>query len=105
MAKIRIGADELILWLRKNKNLKDVPNDGATGLGRKIYDLIVSDELKGKRVDEKKAAYWSKLADDKIIGQFGLPQHSAQYEIDSSQLDELFCELNKWEIETPMSKE
>lgn len=38
---IRIGADEIILWLRKNNLALNIPNDGVVGLGRRIHDLIV----------------------------------------------------------------
>ena len=48
MATIKIGADELILWLRKNGKATDIPNDEVQGLGRKIYDLIVI-KLGGKK--------------------------------------------------------
>ena len=34
MENIIIGADELILWLRKNGKAENVPNDEITGLGQ-----------------------------------------------------------------------
>ena len=45
--RIQIGADELILWLRKNEKAENISNDEIQGLGRKIYNLIVH-ELRGK---------------------------------------------------------
>jgi len=94
MAIIKIGADELILWLRKNDKATKIPNDEIHGLGRKIYDLIVG-ELNGRKIEECKPSYWASLMENKNIDKFNLPKSSAQYEIDSSQLESLFIELNK----------
>jgi len=95
MAKIKIGADELILWLRKNDKAIDIPNDKISGLGRKLYDYIVGN-LNGKKVEENKPSFWANTTEDKNINKFCLPKASAQYEIDSSQLETLFIELNNW---------
>ena len=95
MTKIRIGADELILWLRKNNKAKGVPNDESTGLGRKIYELIMN-QLGGEKVKESYPAYWANLSNDKNIAKLGLPKTSAQYEINVSELERLYVELNNW---------
>jgi hypothetical protein len=95
MAKIKIGADELILWLRKNDKAIDIPNDEISGLGRKLYDYIVGN-LNGKKVEENKPSFWANTTGDKNIDKFCLPKKSAQYEIESSQLATLFIELNNW---------
>jgi hypothetical protein len=95
MAIIKIGADELILWLRKNEKASEIPNDEIQGLGKRIHDLIVK-KLDGKKVEDNRESHWANLMDDKNIDKFDLPKTSAQYEIESSKLDELFCELNKW---------
>lgn len=95
MAKIKIGADELILWLRKNDKAIDIPNDEISGLGRKLYDYIV-ENLNGRKVEENKPSFWANTTEDKNIDKFCLPKKSAQYEIDSSQLETLFIELNNW---------
>lgn len=42
MDKCKIGADELILWLRKNKIAIKIPNDEINGLGQKNHDIIVA---------------------------------------------------------------
>jgi hypothetical protein len=94
MTKIRIGADELILWLRKNGKAKDIPNDEVQGLGRKIHDLIVND-LNGDKKDNI-PSYWANFIDDKNVDKFNLPKTSTQYEINASHLEYLFVELNKW---------
>ena len=95
MAMIRIGADELILWLRKNEKATEIPNDGIQGLGRRIFELMVTD-LQGKKIADSESSYWANLFNDKNIGQHKLPKSSAQYEIDTSQLETLFLELNNW---------
>ncbi|MPM36792.1 hypothetical protein SDC9_83394 [bioreactor metagenome] len=95
MATIKIGADELILRLRKNDKAKNIPNDEIQGLGRKIYELIVN-KLGGTKIEDSKPSYWANLIGDKNIDKFDLPKHSAQYEIESSQLETLFLELDKW---------
>jgi hypothetical protein len=95
MTKIIIGADELILWLRKNNKAKGIPNDEAQGLGRRIHDLIVK-KLNGKKIEEDKLSYWANLIGDKNIEKYDLPKNSTQYEIETSQLEFLFNELNKW---------
>ena len=94
MNRIKIGADELILWLRKNGKAMNIPNDGIQGLGRKIYDLIIA--LGGIKVSDDEASYWGTKLEDVSISQFGLPKSSAQYEIDLNQLPTLFNELMNW---------
>lgn len=95
MTKIKIGADELILWLRKNKKAEKIPNDEAQGLGQKIYNLIVN-KLDGEKVEDNKPSHWANLIDDKNIDKYDLPKTSAQYEIKTSKLETLYIELNKW---------
>lgn len=94
MNNIRIGADELILWLRKNEQAVTIPNDGAQGLGRKIYDLIIS--LGGKKIADDQACFWESEENSKNIGQFALPKTAAQYEMDVKKLPELFNTLKQW---------
>ena len=92
---IRIGADELILWLRKNEKATEIPNDGIKGLGRRIFELIVTD-LQGRQIADSESSHWANLFSDKNVGKHKLPKSSAQYEIDSSQLETLFLELINW---------
>ena len=91
---IKIGADELILWLRKNGKAINVPNDEIHGLGVKIKRTI--EELGGHLVEESYECYWANDDNDKNIGQFNLPKTAAQYQIDENQLPLLYNELNKW---------
>lgn len=78
MATIKIGADELILWIRKNGKASNIPNDEINGLGVKIHELIV-EKLSGKKVEDNKPSYWSNLVGDRNVDKFGLPKSSAQY--------------------------
>jgi hypothetical protein len=94
MTVIRIGADELILWLRKNNKAADVPNEGFQGLGDKILALIIS--LGGSKVEDGVTSYWASGPQDKNIGTSGLPKSSAQYEINTSALEQLYDTLNNW---------
>lgn len=47
---IKIGADELILWLRKNNKAKNIPNSGTGGLGIIIYNII--NKYHGKKIND-----------------------------------------------------
>ncbi len=83
--EIKIGADELILWLRKNKKAEELDN-GV--LGRKIADLITS--LCGRFAESDVPALWKSSYDDK------LPMTSQQYIIDVEKLPSLFKKLKEW---------
>lgn len=95
MLTIILGADELILWLRKNNKAQGVPNDGVQGLGVKIHNLIVKD-LGGTKVTENYPSYWANLINDKNIEKFNLPKHSSQYEIDTKKIGQLYENLSSW---------
>ena len=90
---IRIGADEIILWLRKNRIAVGTPNDGATGLGRRLRDLIV-DKLHGRKIEDSAPTFWDET--DTNVQQYGLPKNSAQYEISVNQLADLYLEISNW---------
>ena len=90
---IRIGADEIILWLRKNRIANDVPNDGINGLGRRIYNLIV-EQLGGRRTDESYPSYWDET--DSRVGQLHLPKTSSQYDISITRLADLYMAISNW---------
>lgn len=92
---IKIGADELILWLRKNGKVVGVANNGIDGLGRRIYNLI--DQLQGKKIEDAKdkPSQWSK-DDTGSVGKYKLPKTAAQYEIDTTKLDELYTTISGW---------
>ena len=91
---IKIGSDEIILWLRKNGKAKTLPNSGIDGLGKKIYDLICS-KCNGKKVQDNYPSYWPVVLNVNI-GEYKLPQTSAQYIININDLHVLFSNLNKW---------
>lgn len=93
--KIKIGADELILWLRKNEKAESIPNDEIQGLGAKIHNLIVN-ELGGMKVIDNHPSYWANIIGDKNIEKFNLPKTSAQYEINTEKLGELYTKLSTW---------
>jgi hypothetical protein len=89
---IRIGADEIILWLRKNHRAENIPNDGIDGLGRRIYDVV--ERLGGSKVDDSVRSYWDET--DSRVQQTGLPKTSAQYDISVNQLPALYLEIMNW---------
>lgn len=89
---IIIGADELILWLRKNGRVIAIPNDQINGLGRRIYDIIIN--LNGEKINDDVPSFWSVETGSKNIGEFLLPKTSAQYRIPISRFNELYRELN-----------
>ncbi|MDR2720679.1 MAG: hypothetical protein LBB15_00100 [Puniceicoccales bacterium] len=93
--RIRIGADELILWLRKNDKAKKIPNDEIKGLGRKIYDLIVT-KLGGEKVADSQPSIFACETGDKNIEKFNLPKTSAQYEIEVGKMGDVYDELSNW---------
>lgn len=95
MENIRIGADELILWLRKNGKAENVPNDEITGLGRRIYNLIV-DELGGRKVEDSFPCRWETSDEAQSIDKYNLPKTAAQYEISINQIGEMYRILNQW---------
>ena len=93
---IKIGADEIILWLRKNGKAKDLPNSGTGGLGQKIYNLICN-IYNGKKDQDNYPSCWPIIIlKNNHIGEYELPQTSAQYTIDINYLPKLFSDLNKW---------
>lgn len=92
---IKIGADELILWLRKNNKATKLPNDEIHGLGIKIHNLIVN-ELGGTKTLENKSTYWSNQDGDKHIGKYYLPKTSTQYEIEIKKMEQLYDNLSRW---------
>lgn len=93
MRTINIGADELILWLRKNNIATTIPNDQIHGLGVKINHLIIS--LGGTQLYDK-SSYWDNQSTASNIGQFQLPQTAAQYSITTDKLEKLFDVMLTW---------
>lgn len=89
--QIAIGADELILWLRKNEKAKNVT---TKQLGLKILKLI--ENLGGKLTKHDERCSWNTDAISETIDEFNLPKTASQYILDSHKLDNLYCELSTW---------
>jgi hypothetical protein len=89
---MKIGADELILWLRKNQKAAGVSNDK---IGNDISDLIQK-KLNGKIIKEDEPAYWQATAGSKNIAPDNLPQTATQYEINPNMLPDLVKAIDRW---------
>ena len=89
--KCRIGADELILRIRKYNDGNKLPNDQIQGLGIKIRRLI--EELGGEIDKENYQSVWDD--NDSAVNQFNLPKTSAQYVIDYNVLPRLYSQIDK----------
>jgi hypothetical protein len=89
--QINIGADELILWLRKNNKVIGVEN---IVLGRKIIDLISN--LGGQPIIENHPSIWANDLSDDAMARLGLAKTSEQYKIDTTILPKIYEELDKW---------
>jgi hypothetical protein len=94
MATIKIGADEIILWMRKNSVSKNTRNDD---LGKKICELICN-RLNGQKIPgaDNTSAHWETTDGAFHIGPFELPKTAEQYTLDTSKLQDLYDELAKW---------
>jgi hypothetical protein len=88
--QINIGADELILWLRKNKKAIGIEN---IVLGRKIIDLITS--LGGLPLIENQPSVWANDLSDVVMARLGLAKTSEQYRIDTSILPNITSVQNR----------
>jgi hypothetical protein len=88
---IEIGADELILWLRKNGRAADVRNDV---LGKNICTLIES--VGGTKIRDDTPVYWDDAVGSKNIGDKNLPKTAEQYKVDTSKLDAIYTGLSGW---------
>lgn len=83
--EIKIGADELILSLRKNKKAEDISNQV---LGKKILEII--EQLGGEKdTPEPISSYFN----DKYVKELGLTMDSTQYKIDIDKIGDLYIKL------------
>ena len=89
--KLNIGADELILWLRKNNNAN---NETTKHLGLKIRKLI--EHLGGSLKVHDETCYWNTEEILESIDEKKLPMTPSQYIIESSKLNDLYIELSSW---------
>ena len=83
--EIKIGADELILWLRKNNKAIDVDN---FMLGRKIASLMQKMEAQFDAKDEP--VIWTFNSNDL------LPKTSQQYILNVEHLPNIYKEISTW---------
>lgn len=83
--EIKIGADELILWLRKNNKANDVDN---FVLGRKIASLMQKMEVHFDVKDEP--VIWTFTNNDL------LPKTSQQYMLNIEILPNIYKEISTW---------
>jgi hypothetical protein len=91
LMQINIGADEMILWLRKNKKAVGVEN---SVLGRRIITLIK--ELDGQPIEEDHKSIWADDMSDMAMARLGLPITSEQYKIDTKILPDIYEKLLTW---------
>jgi hypothetical protein len=91
MAVIKIGADEIILWLRKNGRAATVPNDD---LGKNICDLICN-MLGGQKNGEAPVRWDTRIGADHV-DPLDLPKTAEQYTLDTKQLDALYQAISTW---------
>ncbi len=89
--KIPIGADEIILWLRKNNRKSNIQ---TITLGRNIHDLIVK-ELEGNIETRDQQCTWDTGNEDIVNASF-LPATSAQYLLDVNKIKQLYEVLMTW---------
>jgi hypothetical protein len=89
--QINIGADELILWLRKNNKAIGIEN---IVLGRKIADLII--KLGGLPIVDSFLSIWANDLSDVALARLRIPKTSEQYKIDTALLPKIYEELTKW---------
>jgi hypothetical protein len=89
--EMKIGADELMLWLRKNKKAGGIDN---AVLGRKIAGLILG--LGGELAEENCPSFWSDNISEAAMSHLGIPITSGQYKIDTKKLPEIYEEISSW---------
>jgi hypothetical protein len=90
MNQINIGADELILWLRKNNK---AVGKSTQELGAKILVLIES--LGGIKLSELECR-WERTIGAAGIDKLDLPKTATQYSINSTEIGKLYEELSSW---------
>jgi hypothetical protein len=89
--KITIGADELILWLRKNKKAEGVENSTA---GRRISELI--QKQGGEPAAADHPSLWAGDLSDAAMARLGIPKTSEQYRVDTALLPAIYEALSNW---------
>lgn len=90
MKQINIGADELILWLRKNNR---AVGKTTQDLGAKI--LILIESLGGRKLSELQCR-WECTIGAEGIDKLDLPKTATQYRIKITEIGMLYEELSNW---------
>ena len=90
MTTINIGADELILWLRKNNKAIGKNNPD---LGAKI--LILMNSFGAEKLSEIECR-WERTVGANGIDKLDLPKNATQYKINTDKIGTLYEALNKW---------
>ena len=90
MNDVNIGADELILWLRKNQK---AVGKTTQELGAKI--LILVESLGGEKLSELQCR-WECTIGANGIDKLDLPKTAMQYSIKTSEVGKLYDELSCW---------
>ena len=86
-----IGADEIILRLRKSGKANEVSN---LDLGRRILNLISG--LGGTRFQDNQMSHWDISLNARNVGNYGLPQTSEQYKIPYDVIKAIYEEIDTW---------
>ncbi len=90
MTQINIGADELILWLRKNNK---AVGKTTQDLGAKI--LVLVESLGGEKLSELQCR-WERTIGAEGIDKLDLPKTATQYSIKTTEISKLYEQLSKW---------
>lgn len=86
-----IGADEIILHLRKNGQALTVSN---RVLGGRILKLVLG--LGGRKSIDKHKSLWDISTTARNINGFCLPQTSEQYIIPYDQIPSVYRQIDTW---------
>jgi hypothetical protein len=89
--EIIIGADEFILWLRKNGK---ATNDINIQLGKRILNLI--EALGGMKYLDNQESFWDIGLTARNVNDLALPKTSEQYRIPIGILPDIYREIDTW---------
>lgn len=86
--RIRMGNDELILYIRKNFRT----SASNSHLGRQIWEWL-RDNADGTKTQEDRPCDWG--SDSAFTGEFSLPRTATQFEFRTSTLPDLYQFLDQ----------
>lgn len=90
IAKIQIGNDEFILYIRKKATKCSLTNDQ---LGKLIWIRILEEDVEAKQVEEDRPCLWGKSADNRNAK--ALPITATQFEFKRSILPKIYNYLDE----------